>query len=130
METTVTKLEMINALGENTSALKESKKDLIEKLFDVQNEAAAQINSLCQNGLIDASEWGITYQEGKLYNYMLYNDEMITKSTGGFDCGDYNYRIAPTNYPKLVEFVLKSADIIKGMQDELQEKIEKINAQL
>jgi hypothetical protein len=130
MKATETKLGIINVLGETTTTLKESEKELIENLFELKYEAEEQINSLCESGLIDASDWGITYLKGKSFDYMMYDGKIITDTKGGTDGGNYNHKLAPTNYPKLVEFVLKSADIIKGMQDELQEKIEKINAQL
>ena len=122
----ITKLEIINALGETTSTLSLRKKDLLEKLFEVQYAAEKEIINLKQHGLIDVSEWGVTFLERKYNNYMMYDGCIIDQDGGRYDGGDFNEWVPATDYKKLVEFCEKSTDIIKGMQDALSEELDKI----
>jgi hypothetical protein len=128
--TGISKLEIIEALGENTTALKEKKKELIERLFEIQKASEKQIQILRKKGLIDISEWGVSFLERRYNDYMMYDREIIDQYGGRYDGGDFNEWVPPTNYEKLLEFVLKSTDIIKGMQSELADKLENINAHL
>lgn len=120
---TISKLEIIKALGEKTNELKKRKEVLIEKLFDIQTEAESQIKTLQAHGLIEISDWGVSFLKRRYNDYMTYNDCVIDKSGGRYDGGDFNQWVPPTDYKMLLEFCEKSVDIIKGMQDELNEKL-------
>lgn len=123
---TITKLEIIAALGETTSALSLRKKDLIDKLFEIQVASEKEILKLSKNNLIDITDWGVDFLERKFNDYMMYDGCIIDEFGGRYDGGDFNEWVPKTDYKKLVEFCEKSTVIIKGMQDELAEKLDKI----
>jgi len=123
---TISKLEIIAALGETTSALSLRKKELIDKLFEIQVEAEKEISRLKENSLINIEEWDVSYLKCRYNSYMLYDGSVIEYNKGCYDGGDYNYWVPATDYKKLVEFCEKSTEIIKGMQEELAEKLDKL----
>ena len=127
METNViTKFEIIEALSEKTKMLSKRKSELISLLFEAQKAAELQILKLAEHDIIDIEEWDIDYIEGKYENHMTYKHDVISTSGGFYDRGDFNYWIPPCNYKRLVEFVLKSEQIISGMQKQLEENLNKI----
>lgn len=127
MEATITKLELINALGETTKLLKESRKALIEKLFEVQIAAEKEIIALCEQELITPEDWGVSWLKCRYNNYFCYNGKVIEESYGRYDGGDFNSWVPATDYNQLIEFVKYSQSIIKGMQSALSERIDSVN---
>ena len=127
---TITKQQMIEALGEKTTSLSLRKNELIDKLFDIQVAAEKQIRELSELGFIDIENWGISYLRLRYNDYLLYEGELIEYSTGGYDGGDFNSPKPLTNYPKLINFVLNSVSIIESMQKELEERLNKIEAKI
>jgi len=126
----ITKLQIIEALSEKTIMLSERKSVLIDKLFEVQIAAGEEIKKLCQHGFIDPESWGVSWLKLRYNDYMMYDGMMIEYSTGGYDGGDFNSPKPPTCYPKLIEFVSLSTEIIESMQRELDEKLNKIEQTL
>ena len=125
---TVSKIEVIKALGETTKSLNQRKKDLIEKLFEIQEACEKNIKEMMSYNLINIEDWGVSFLKRKYNDYMMFDGEIIDAYGGRYDGGDYNQWVPATNYVKLVEFVEKSEDIIKGMQEELSEKLDKIES--
>ena len=123
---TISKIEIINALCKTTKALSERKSELIEELFDIQTACETEIIKLKSHGLIDITDWGVSFLECKYNNYMMYDGCIIDKYGSRYDGGDYKEWVPATDYKKLVEFCEKSQDIIKGMQDALSEELNKI----
>ena len=122
----ITKIQIIEALGETTTALQRRKKDLVEDLFEVQQLCEKEILSLSSHSLIDISDWGIGFCKGKYNSYMTYNGQVIDKFGGRYDGGDFNSWISATDYNALIEFVSKCDEIIKGMQAALLEILDNI----
>lgn len=123
---TVSKIEIINALGETTKSLNQRKKNLIEKLFEIQEACEKEIKGINSYNLIDIEDWGVSFLKRKYNDYMMFDGEVIDEYGGRYDGGDYNEWVPNTNYRKLIEFCEKSTDIIKGMQDALSEELNKI----
>ena len=58
---------------------------------------------------------------------MMYDYKIIERSCGNYDGGDFNSYVPPTDYRKLVEFCEKSTEIIKGMQEEIENRLKEIS---
>ena len=114
------KIEIINALHVRTSALEKSKEELIDELFDLKDSIAKQLSILNNYEIIDIGDWGISYYEAKYNDYLMYNGNIIDRSYGFYDGGDFNYYVPPTNYKALIEFCLKSDSIIEEMQNAIE----------
>lgn len=125
---TISKKEIIVALGEKTTALNQKKDELVEELFEIQCLAEKQIKRLNSEGIIDISEWGISFLQRKYNDYMMYEGCIIDKFGGRYDGGDFNEWVPETNYKKLIEFCEKADAIIAGMQEAFEEKIASIKA--
>ena len=123
----IKKIQIIEALGETTTALSKRKKELINDLFDVQQAAEKAIQELSVQNLIDISDWNVGFCEGKYNSYMTYNGKVIDKFGGQYDGGDFNSWIPEPDYNALIEFVENCSEIIKGMQDALSEVLDKID---
>ena len=126
----MTKLEIIDALKENTSALKLKNEELIDKLFEVQIAAEEQIKELCSYGLIEPESWNVSFMHGKYNDYIMYDGKIVDKYGGRYDGGDFNSWIPKVNYPALIKFVQNADAIIKGMQEELNKKQEELNKKI
>jgi hypothetical protein len=128
METTgLTKLQIIKSLGEKTTSLSLRKKDLIDKLFDVQIESEKQIKELSSTGLINIEDWGVSFLKRKYNSYLMYEGCVIDYYGGRYDGGDFNEFVPPCDYQKLLKFCENSNEIIKGMQDALAEELVRIS---
>ena len=123
----IKKVETIEALGETTSALKIKKAELIEDLFEVQEAAAKQISELSAYDFINLEDYGISYLKCKYNDYMMFCGKIIERSCGKYDGGDFNFYVPPTDYRKLVEFCEGSIEIIKGMQEEVDNRLKEIS---
>ena len=123
----ITKIQIIEALGETTTALSKRKKDLVESLFEVQYLCEKEILSLSSHNLIDISDWGIGFCKGKYNSYLTYNGKVIDKFGGRYDGGDFNSWIPAPDYNALIEFVEKCPEIIKGMQEALTEVLDNVS---
>ena len=124
---TIKKVEIIEALGETTSALKIKKEELIEDLFEVQEAAEKQILELSSYDFINLEDYGISYLKCKYNDYMMYDYKIIERSFGNYDGGDFNFYVPPTNYKKLVEFCKSADKIIREMQKEVKNKLKDIS---
>jgi hypothetical protein len=120
----IKKLEIIKALGETTSALKIKKAELIEDLFKIKYAAEKQILELSDKNFIDLSDYGISYLNDD-YDYMMFDGKLIERLSG--NCGDFNNYVPQTDFKKLVEFCEKSTEIIKGMQEEVDNRLKEIS---
>jgi hypothetical protein len=124
----ITKIQIIEALGETTTALSKRKKELINELFDVQQTAEKAIIELSSHNLIDISDWGVGFCKGKYNSYMTYNGHVIDKFGGKYDGGDFNSWIPTPDYNSLIEFVEKCPEIVKDMQEALSEVLDKVSS--
>lgn len=128
METTgLTKLQIIKSLGEKTTSLSLRKKDLIDKLFDIQVESEKQIKELSSTGLINIDDWGVSFLKRKYNDYLMYEGRVIDCYGGRYDGGDFNEFVPSCDYQKLLKFCENSNEIIKGMQDAVSEELVRIS---
>ena len=124
----ITKIQIIEALGETTTALSKRKEELINDLFDVQQAAEKLILELSSHNLIDISKWNVGFFEGKYNSYMTYNGVVIDKFGGKYDGGDFNSWIPAPDYNALIKFVERCPEIVKGMQEALSEVLDKVSS--
>ena len=124
----ITKIQIIEALGETTTALSKRKDELINDLFSVQQVCEKEILELSTHNLIDISDWGVGFCKGKYNSYMTYNGHVIDKFGGKYDGGDFSSWIPAPDYNSLIEFVEKCPEIIKGMQEVLSEVLDKVSS--
>ena len=123
---TISKIEIIAALGETTKCLQQRKEDLIDRLFEIQRACEKEITEIMSYDLINIEDWGVSFLKRKYNNYMRYDGAIIDKCGGRYDGGDFNEWVPDTNYKKLIEFCEKSESILKGMQDALSEKLDEL----
>ena len=107
-----TKLELINALNEKTTALNLRKEQLLDKVFDLVKQTENQINELKKSNLIDCSKWKVQWDNNILY----YCGK----------CIDYTCYERFKNISYVLDFCKDSNIIIEEMQKELENKLNEL----